>query len=261
VPSSLRGPEVEFAQQRIEYVRGRLPAPSVVLLPGLYAGAWIWKPAWDHLAAIGYSVLQLAEPFAAVDIEAASIEGLRRMLIDTLDEHGISRAVLCGNSLGSLVALDAARHYPDRVKAIVISGCPGLGEIPKLGLRRSGGLSRHDADTIADRLFYNRSVITEEMLDKSYVVASDRRCAINMLRYVMAIRKYDVRECLAQIQCDVSMIWGEQDRIAPVEDWEANLHLIAHASLHKIPRCGHSPMIERPVEFNAILSKFIRERV
>jgi 2-hydroxy-6-oxonona-2,4-dienedioate hydrolase len=253
-------PSVDSAQERIEYVRGWLPAPPIVLLPGLYAGAWIWKAVWDHLAAVGYSVLQVLEPFAALDTKTASMEVLRRMLIDALDEHGISRAVLCGNSLGGLVALDTARHHPDRVKAIVVSGCPGLSETPNLGLSRGGDMSRRDADCIADQLFYDRSAIPEELIEKSYAVALDRRCAINMLRYVLAIRKYDVRECLARIQCAVCMIWGEHDRIAPVEDWERNLHLIADATLHKLARCGHSPMIERPVEFNAILTKFMREQ-
>ena len=251
---------VESSKGRIEYVRGWLPAPPVALLPGLFAGSWIWKPAWDHLASIGYSVLQVAEPFAALDTKAASIEVLRRVLIDTLDDHGISQAVLCGNSLGALVALDTARHHPDRVRAMVISGCPGFGETPNLGLRRSGDMSRHNADCIADQLFYDRSAISKEIIEKSYAVALDRRSAINMLRYVLAIRKYDVRECLGQIQCEVSMTWGEHDRIAPVEDWEENLHLMAHATLHKLARCGHCPMIERPEEFNTILTEFMREQ-
>jgi pimeloyl-ACP methyl ester carboxylesterase len=248
-------------RERIEYVRGwLLPAPPVVLLPGLFAGAWIWKPAWDHLTAIGYSVLQVVEPFAALDTKIASFDGLRRMLIGVLDEHEISRAVLCGNSLGGLVALDTARYHPDRVQAVVISGCPGLGETANLGLRHSGDMSRQNADRIADQLFYDRSVISQEMIERTYAIFNDRRCAINIMRYVLATRKYDLSKCLPQIQCDVLMVWGEHDRIAPAEDWERNLHLIARASLHKVARCGHSPMIEKPAEFNAILRKFMRER-
>ena len=189
-------------RERIEYVRGWLPAPPVVLLPGLFAGAWIWKPAWDHLAALGYSVLQVVEPFAALHTKVASIDTLREMLISVLDEREISRAILCGNSLGGLVALDTARHHPDRVEGTVISGCPGLGETANLRLRHSGDMSRQNADRIADQLFYDRSAISEEMIEKSYVIARDCRCAVNMLRYVLATRKYDVRGCLAQIQCD-----------------------------------------------------------
>jgi 2-hydroxy-6-oxonona-2,4-dienedioate hydrolase len=244
----------------VEYVRGRLSSAPVVLLPGLFAGAWMWKPTWDCLIGLGHSVLQIAEPFAALDTKATSIGALRSMLIGVLDEHDIFRVVLCGNSLGSLVALDTACHHPDRVEAMVISGCPGLGETANLGLRHSGDMSRQNADRVADQLFYDRSVISEEMIERSYAIARDRRCAINMLRYVLATRKYDVRKCLPQIQCDVLMIWGEHDRVAPVEDWEQSLSLFANASLHKLARCGHSPMIENPAEFNAILTKFMLER-
>jgi 2-hydroxy-6-oxonona-2,4-dienedioate hydrolase len=245
---------------QIEYVRGWLPAPPIVLLPGSFAGAWIWKPAWDYLTATGYSVLQLVEPFAALDIKAASIDGLRQELIGVLDQHEILRAVLCGNSLGALVALDMARHNPRRVAAAVISGCPGLGKTVSLGLRQRHGMSRQNAERIAEQIFYDRSAIPEEMIERSYAIVRDRRCAINMLRYALAIRKYDLRTCLPQIQCDVLMVWGAHDRIAPVEDWEQNLHLIAKASLRKLACCGHSPMIEKPAEFNAILTKFLQER-
>ena len=158
------------------------------------------------------------------------------------------------------MALDTARHHPDRVEAVVISGCPGLGEMANLGLRHSGNMSRQNADHIADLLFYDRSVIPEEMIEKSFAIARDRRCAVNMMRYVLAVRKYDVRKCLPQIQCDVSMVWGEHDRIAPVEDWEQNLHLISRPCLHKLACCGHSPMIEKPAEFNHILTTFLQQR-
>jgi len=255
VPNEVVNPARE--EEHIEYVRGWLPAPPVVLLPGLFAGGWIWKSCWDHLTGLGYSVLQVVEPFAAFHTKVASIESLRETLIAVLNERAISRAILCGNSLGGLVALDIARHHPDLVDSLVISGCPGFGETANLGLRHGGDMSRQNADSIADQLFYDRSAISDEMIERSYAIATDRRCAVNMLRYVLAIRKYDLRECLARIRCAVSLVWGEHDRIAPVEDWEQNLHLIASASLRKLACCGHSPMLEKPAEFNAILTEFL----
>ena len=215
------------------------------------------SPCGDHLSATGYSVLQVLEPFAMLDAKLAPVEMLRQLLIGVLDEQKISRAVICGNSLGALVALDIARNHSGRVEAVVISGCPGLGETANLGLRHNGDMSRQNATRIADQLFYDRSAISEEMIEKSYAIARDRRCAANMIRYVLATRKYDLRKCLQQIQCDVLMVWGEQDRIAPVEDWERSRHLIARASLYKLGCCGHSPMIEKPAEFDAILTKFL----
>jgi 2-hydroxy-6-oxonona-2,4-dienedioate hydrolase len=241
----------------VEYVEGWRPARPVLLLPGLFAGDWIWKPVWDCLIAGGFSVATLTEPFAALDTESPSIDALRSVVIGVLDEYEIGEAVVCGNSLGGLVALDAASHHPDRVQSLVISGCPGLGDNAGLGLRSRGELSRPDAREIADRMFFDRSSIPLELIEKSCAKVAGRRCARNIIRYLIAIREYDVRSCLSQIQCEALMIWGENDAIAPVEEWADNLYRMPRGSLRKIPRCGHSPMIERPDEFNAILSDFL----
>jgi pimeloyl-ACP methyl ester carboxylesterase len=247
-------------QLQVEYVRGRLATPPVVLLPGLFAGAWVWKPTWDHLTALGYSVLQVLEPFALIDPGSQGIEVLGQLLIDALEAHAIPRAILCGNSLGGLVALDLASRHAARVAATVVSGCPGLGETVNLGLNPRRAMSPDEAERIASLLFYDRSAIPDGTIEKSSCLAGDRRSAMNILRYASAIRKYDVRQCLPQVQCEVLLIWGEHDRIAPPDEWERNLRLIARPQWHKLARCGHSPMLEAPSRFNAILSSFLAQQ-
>ncbi|MGD1091572.1 MAG: alpha/beta hydrolase, partial [Bryobacteraceae bacterium] len=226
----------------------------IVMLPGLFAGGWIWKPTREFLIDDGFSVATISEPFAALDTSATSIDVLRSFLTGVLDQYEIQRAVLMGNSMGALVALDAAYHHPDRVESLVISGCPGLGNG---GLRSSATVSRPGAAEIADKMFYDRSALPEDLIEKSLAAVSDRRCQMNMVRYLIAIREYDVKRCLSSIACDVLMIWGENDLIAPVEAWGHHLHLVARGSLHRVPRCGHSPMIEKPAEFNSILTEFL----
>jgi len=242
----------------VEYVRGRREACPIVMLPGLFAGGWIWKPTRDFLIAEGFSVATISEPFAALDTPTTAgttaMDMLRSALMGVLDQYGIQRAVLLGNSLGALVALDAAGHHPNRVESLVISGCPGLGNG---GLRSSGTLSRLNAGEIADKMFFDRSAIPEDLIEKSLAAVSDRRCQVNMVRYLIAIREYDVKRCLSRVVCDVLMIWGENDLIAPVEEWEHHLHLAGRGSLHRVPRCGHAPMIEKPAEFNSILTQFL----
>lgn len=238
----------------VEYVKGRREASPVVLIPGLFAGGWIWKPTRDSLVADGFSVATLSEPLAALDTPTASIDALRSVLTGVLDHYEIHRAVLCGNSLGALVALDAAYHHPNRVAAVVISGCPGL---ENGALRSTGTLCRPDPTEIAEKMFFDRSVIPEELIEQSLAAVSDRHRQMNIIRYLIAIRQYDIKRCLSGVLCDLLMIWGENDMIAPVEAWEHHLHLIARGSLHKVPRCGHSPMIEKPDDFNSILSRFL----
>jgi 2-hydroxy-6-oxonona-2,4-dienedioate hydrolase len=239
----------------VEYLRGTRTASPIVMLPGLFAGGWIWKPTRDFLIAEGFSVATISEPFAGLDASTtAPIDTLRSVVTAVLDQHGIHRAVLLGNSMGALVALDAAYHHPERVESLVISGCPGLANG---GPSASGPLSRPDPRGIADKMFFDRSAIPEDLIEKSLAAVSDRRFQMNMIRYLIAIREYNVKRCLSSIACDTVMIWGENDMIAPVEEWEHHLHLAARGSLHKVPRCGHSPMIEKPAEFNSILTQFL----
>jgi len=242
----------------VEYVKGWGDATPVVLLPGLFAGGWVWKPTRDCLIADGFSVATMADPFALLETHSTSIDALRSVLTRVLDECEIHQAVLCGKSVGALVALDAVDRCPDRIEALVISGCPGLGVAD---VRPGGALSRPAPGEIVDKMFFNRSAIPSDLIEKSYAILTDRSSAINIVRYLIAIRDYDVRRCLSRIHCDLLMIWGENDQIAPVEEWEHQVHLIARASLRKLPCCGHSPMIEKPTEFNAILTEFLARTV
>jgi pimeloyl-ACP methyl ester carboxylesterase len=61
------------------------------------------------------------EPYASLDTQEASIDPLTTMLTAVLDADRIPLVVLCGNSLGGLVAPDTALRYAHRVEALVIS--------------------------------------------------------------------------------------------------------------------------------------------
>lgn len=44
--------------------------------------------------------------------------------IEVLDRHAIERAVVCGSSFGGIVALELARHHPERVRAAIVCEPP-----------------------------------------------------------------------------------------------------------------------------------------
>jgi pimeloyl-ACP methyl ester carboxylesterase len=53
------------------------------------------------------------------------------------------------------------------------------------------------------------------------------------------------------------VLWGEDDVLFPKEYAAAWARLIAGAEAVVIPRCGHVPNVEKPVEFAAALTAFI----
>ena len=62
---------------------------------------------------------------------------------------------------------------------------------------------------------------------------------------------------LLRASCPVLLLWGTNDIVTPVTEWEGQLHLLKSVVLKKIPECGHVPMIEKPSEFNAELLAFL----
>ena len=203
-----RGRSVSF-----QYCPGANHGIPILLLPGLFAGDWIWDSTWADLKDHGVAVLRLRDPIAEIDITSATIHSLRDTISTILDEVGLSKVVVCGNSLGGLVALDYTSAFPERVIGIVVSGCPGLGETADLGLRATRELTWDDAMEIAKRVFYDPSLANHEVIAKSYAVVANRRRARNIVRYLLAARKYDVQRCLDNISCGALLIWGRTTRL------------------------------------------------
>src|SRR5207302_8514081 len=126
---------IEPAGLRYDYAPSSRTNAPVALLPGLFAGEWMWESTSARLRAEGFGVIRLRDPLAVLDRGSGGIEHLRPTLCAVLDQHAVERCTLCGNSLAGLVAQDFARHYPQRVDSWVLIGAPALGPEITLGTR------------------------------------------------------------------------------------------------------------------------------
>lgn len=90
----------------------------VVLIPGIQ-GRWEWmKPAVEALAKRCRLITFSLGP-------AASADDAMRQIDEALDRAGVDRAVICGVSLGGVVALRYALERPERTRGIVLVSTPG----------------------------------------------------------------------------------------------------------------------------------------
>jgi 2-hydroxy-6-oxonona-2,4-dienedioate hydrolase len=252
--------ELEPSGFRHDYAQPGRSNASVVLLPGLFAGEWIWDATSRRLQEEGFGVLRLLDPLAVFDWAARGLHDLRVGLRALLDERAVDRSTLCGNSLGGLVALDFARHHPDRVEALVVSGAPGLEPEVNLGLGTPRRATREFVAQLAGRLFHDPGRATEDMIQRAVELLSERRHVGNVIRALKVAREYRVQDVLPEVRCRVLLLWGESDRVTPAAYWDPWARTLEHFELRTIPECGHSPMIERPDVFNELLLDFLRQR-
>src|SRR5438477_122692 len=190
IPGHVAPANGEAARLRWEWALGARGAGSVVTcIPGLFAGGWIWDDTWRRLRAEGLSALRLRDPLATLDAAREPVAESRRVLECLLDDLGVTGSIVCGNSPGALLALDLARLRPGHVRAVVLSGAPGLEDGVNLGIGTPRAATREFVNRLVDVLFYDRSGVTDDMIERTRAVLADKGRLFNVVRALRAARR------------------------------------------------------------------------
>jgi pimeloyl-ACP methyl ester carboxylesterase len=198
-------------------------------------------------------------------------------LRDLLDELGISRATVIGQSLGGGVAMQFVYQHPDYCQRLVLISSGGLGPDVGWTLRL---LSAPGAElilpaiapppvlTVGNKL---RSWFSAAGLQSprgaeiwsAYSSLSDgktRQAFLRTLRSVVDPRGQAV-SALNRLhltsELPTMVIWGDQDRIIPVGHGYALHEARPGSRLEVLEGVGHFPHVERPSEVVDLLDDFI----
>jgi pimeloyl-ACP methyl ester carboxylesterase len=166
--------------------------------------------------------------------------------------------VLCGNSLGGLIAIDYCLRHPAVPMGLALAGSAGLYERSLTNGVKPRATREFVRSVISD-IFYDDSMITEELVEDWYQSASDRNYARFLLRLSRATRDRCVEHELGQLDLPTMVIWGRNDEITPPHVGETFKQQIRGAKLRYIEDCGHAPNLEQPQIFADIMSEFLPE--
>jgi 2-hydroxy-6-oxonona-2,4-dienedioate hydrolase len=179
-------------------------------------------------------------------------------LVEFLTGLSLPPFVICGNSLGGLVAMDICLRYPERVSGLVLAGSAGLSERNLThGVRPKP--SPEFVRALASDIFFDPGMITSTMVDQWYQAFQDRDFVRFLLRMSRATRDCTVGEDLHQLKLPTLIVWGRNDKVTPPEVAEAFKSQIGNgnADLRYIDNCGHAPNIEHPALFSEMLREFL----
>ena len=92
-----------------------------VLVHGAFSGAWIWERLTDHLKAAGHTVAAFDLPGLGDDQTPAGEVTLDRCVARLCEVVAASSepAIVVGNSMGGVIATQAAARCPERIAALV----------------------------------------------------------------------------------------------------------------------------------------------
>jgi 4,5:9,10-diseco-3-hydroxy-5,9,17-trioxoandrosta-1(10),2-diene-4-oate hydrolase len=199
-------------------------------------------------------------------------------LLAFLDELGIERVHLLGNSLGGGTATRFALTYPERVGRLILMGPGGLSvnlfhADPTEGIKRlfdfSGDPSRESLEAFMRTMVVNQDLITPELVEERFAHATApgaQRAMASMGASMMKPDTYEdgfVWRDAYKLRRPVLLTWGREDRVNPLDGALLALKLIPRAELHVFPNCGHWAQIEAAEEFYEVASGYLgrhRER-
>jgi len=269
----------EAGESRPE-VGGGLP---FVMLHGGGPGASAWSNFGAALPrfAESFRTILLDQPgFGQSDkpeVKANYFRHSAEYLLHFLDELGIEKVHLLGNSLGGGTATRFTLEHPDRVGRLVLMGPGGLSlnllhADPTEGVQRlmdfSMNPSREALRAFISTMVVNQALVTDELVEERFADATAPGAQEAMRSMGASFWNPEWAEDgmlwreVHRIRKHTLLTWGREDRVNPLDGALVALKQIPKAQLHVFPNCGHWAQIEAADEFAEICTGFLaRHRV
>ena len=196
-------------------------------------------------------------------------------VIGLLDELGLERADLIGNSMGGRVAIEVGLCQPDRVGRMVLLS-PAMAwlhhdralkwllqfPLPRLGLLQP--TPRAIVEPIVRRLVPSGSsgwvaAGVDEFL-RAYCTAPGRFAFYESARNIFRDEPHGDEgfwRRLEELSPETMFVWGRHDTLVPIA-FMKHVERALPAARHVELECGHVPQLEDPVRTHAAVSRFLR---
>ncbi len=253
--------------------------PALVLLHGSGAGVSGWANFGGNLDILAqhFRCLIVDQPgFGASARPDVYDRNYLRIAADAvlglMDELGVAKAHLLGNSMGGAVATLLAAEHPDRAERLVLMAPGGVG-VNILGPEPSEGIRRlldFNADPTPERavdwlktMVFDQAVLTEELIAARTAAASDPRQTKALADAYATFYNPAFADPvplwarLRGIGHEVLMLWGRDDRVTPVEGALLPARQLPRADLRIFSRCGHWVQVERKDAFERAVVDFL----
>jgi pimeloyl-ACP methyl ester carboxylesterase len=183
-----------------------------------------------------------------------SIASLARLYVQMLGDLGLDDVTVVGNSIGGWIAAEIALLSSPRVSGVVLVDAAGL------------ALSDHPAadffaltmDQVTDLAYYRPDAFR---LDLDHLPGQLKAVMAGNQAALAAYAGPGLADAgllgrLTAITVPVLVVWGEADRMVPVEHGEAYAAAIPGARFLLLPEAGHLPQLEAPDRLLAAVRDF-----
>jgi pimeloyl-ACP methyl ester carboxylesterase len=196
---------------------------------------------------------------SADDVTVDSIHDLRRHYLGLLDELGIGEFALAGQSMGGWLAANFAVDHAERVKRLVLAAPLGL----KVDEHPTQDIFAIPSEEVPAYLTADLSVFDGHVpMPPTPEFLADRYRELTSAARLLWARSYDLKlaRWLHRLTMPTLILWGDADRIIPIEQGPVWAELIPDAELKTLPGVGHL-IFDESSEAVAAVAGFVGEEL
>ncbi|CAN5861717.1 alpha/beta hydrolase [soil metagenome] len=227
----------------------------LVLLPGLACDARLWQAQLLVLPdALDPTVSDAATRFGTIPAMAAAV----------LRENS-GPLILCGASMGGMIAMEAARQAPERIVGLALLGTNAQPESAETFALREAAIELFERGDVRDVIepniafAFHPAQAADHELTRRYLQIVLEAGAVQLIRQNRAVmQRPDARTHLPSVRCPVLVMCGDSDTLTPPACSREIAALVPHAELVWAPQCGHMLTMEKPALVNATLVDWLR---
>jgi len=229
--------------------------PPLVLLHGWGLSSFIWQSfipyLEDQFTVLPLDLLGFGHNTSHHTI---TLDSLTQNILD----HSPSSALFLGWSLGGLVAMNIAIHYPSRVQQLItIASTPKFVAAdlwPGMSCHLLAQFARElkiDYQATLQRfilLQFRGSLAQYRLMQslKQQVGNNPTPSADALNQGLMILKATDLRDQLVNIQCPQLYLLGRCDTLVPSAIAEKINQLTQHAKIRVLPKVSHAPFLSNP---------------
>ena len=235
-----------------------MSSPTLVLLPGLACDERLWQA---QLPALPTALL------ARVSDTHMRHDRIEDMAAAVLREND-GPLLLCGASMGGMIAMEAARQAPDRIAGLALLGTNAQPESPETHQLRADAIELFEQGNLRDVLepnvafaFHPKQADDAALVQLYLKIVLDAGAGQLIRQNRALMRRPDQRQHLPHVRCPVLVMCGENDLLTPPPMSREIAALVPGAVLRWVPECGHMLTMEKPRFVNAVLGNWLQQFV
>lgn len=270
---------IQVKDHRIAYLDAGQGKP-VILIHGFGGSMWQWEYQYLALSQSHRVIIPdlLGSGLSDKPEATYSPEHLVIFFLAFMDSLEIQQATLIGNSMGAGLAMAMALDHPDHVdRLVLISGFPAQIETsvaspqyrrflyhrPPLWLATLGNhmAGRGTTERLLKEIVYQQDLISGTVIERSFQNRQRGGLLTPLYSLLDHIDTWDDHygQRLGNIPHPILLLWGEHDRVFPLEVGKQVHTLLPQAEWHIIPETGHLPQWERPQVVNPLILSFLEK--